>query len=376
MIGTDPFGEKSWSGSSKFFFETCKSNGILARAIGGEVPFYIKYPLMLKNLSFNKSNWKLKYHLDTSYYKHLTKMLCNMLRPDDFDNNMLQIGSIYNIPEYINGRCRCFCYNDSNLAQIMRYQGSAFNRIPTSLIDNALAYERNVYHLLDKIFTMSEFVRQSFIHDFDVPDDKVVSIGAGINLDEIPEPYEKNYDNENILFIGIDFYRKGGQQLLEAFQLVRQNHPAATLHIIGPVKLNIPTELSSGVKYYGFLSKKNPHDRMILDHIFKKASLFVMPSVYEPFGIAPLEAMVHQIPCILTNTCAFPEMIQPGYNGELVEVNNSEDLKHKIDSLLNDPQMLKTMGANARNVVLSKYVWGNVVKRFMIEYSKTSGLKG
>ena len=57
-----------------------------------------------------------------------------------------------------------------------------------------------------------------------------------------------------------------------------------------PRTLSIPLELAGGVRYHGFLSKSDPKDVEKLRELFRTCSLFVLPSLYEPFGIAPLEA--------------------------------------------------------------------------------------
>jgi glycosyltransferase involved in cell wall biosynthesis len=144
----------------------------------------------------------------------------------------------------------------------------------------------------------------------------------------------------------------------------------AKLHIIGPQKIKIPNQYSGGVIYHGFLSKRNLEQRRRFDKILRQASLFVMPSLYEPFGIAPLEAMAHGIPCVLTDQWAFPEMVVPGINGELVPCGNVEALAHKIQSLLDDIDALKIMGENARRLVIKSYTWEKVVERLIKAITK------
>ncbi len=362
MIGREPFEESSWSGSSKYFFEQCRKAGLLERAVGVEVPQYHRIPLILRNFSPHREIWKWKFYLDTEYYRALTKTIWRRLGPGDFRCDILQIGGIYNLPQYVKGRCACYSYHDGNLAQAVR---SPYwpQTLPRKTIDRALRFEQDVYRGLDKIFTMSEYLRKSFIEDFRVPEDKVITIGAGINWDTIPEVSEKDYDQKNILFIGVDFRRKGGMVLLQAFQKVRAVFPKAQLHIVGPCHLKIGAEMAKGVVLHGFLSKGSPQGKRILDRLFHQCSLLVMPSLYEPFGIAPLEGMAHEVPCVLTQGWAFPEMVRPGVNGELVERGNVEELADKITNLLGNPNLLQTMGKAGRNVVLEKYTWHSVVSR-------------
>ena len=361
MIGTDPFHERSWSGSSHRFFAECLRKDILHRAIGVEAPAAQRWAGMLRNFSPNRSAWSLAYHLDTGYYKALTKAIQVSLKSEDYACDFLQIGGIYNVPSLVKGRSRCFSYHDGNLAQLAQspYFPKGFSRKKLKL---ALAYEREVYAGMDLIFTMSEYLRRSFVEDFGVSETKVVTIGGGVNLTEIPEiSYEKDYTTQQILFVGIEFDRKGGPQLLEAFRRVRAAQPGATLHIVGPRHLEAVGKLGDGVFFHGFLDRKDPTQSAILRRLFSNAALFVMPSLYEPFGIAPLEAMTYQVPCILTNRWAFPEMVESGVSGELVEPADEDGLTDRIMYLLDRPEVLRQYGAISRKRVMQKYTWESVV---------------
>lgn len=288
-IGTDPFHPKSWSGSSKFFFETCDRFGILAHAIGVEAPLYFRIPLMIKNFSFNRRLWREKYYHDNLYYKTLTREISNKLSHMKVEGDIIQIGGIYNIPSIVKGKRKCYSYHDGNFAQALKspyFQGL----LPISLSKRAYAYEQNVYNGMDLIFTMSDYLRNSFIEDFNIPSNKVITIGSGINFKSIPMIKNKNYENKNILFIGVDFERKGGNILLEAFRLVLKCFPNAELHVVGPKTLNIPMDLIHHIRFHGYISKNIPYHNLLLQQILLDSSIFVMPSLYEPFGIAPIEA--------------------------------------------------------------------------------------
>ena len=88
--------------------------------------------------------------------------------------------------------------------------------------------------------------------------------------------------------IGADALRKGGLQLLQAFKVVRSAHPTAELYIVGPRGMSIPTEMSPGVVYVGFLSKKDPNQTRQFARILATSSLFVMPSLWEGLPLVPL----------------------------------------------------------------------------------------
>ena len=272
---------------------------------------------------------------------------------------------MYDVPKLVAGRAACYSYHDGNLAETLR-SPYAPRAVGARSVDRALAYERKVYHGMTRILAMSEYLRRSFIEDFDVPPDRVAAVGAGINLEAIPAPVaDKRYDSREILFIGVDFPAKGGWELLRAFRAAREKVPKATLHLVGPAHADNPADLEAGVQFHGYLSKNDPADRARLDDLFRRSCLFVMPSLYEPFGIAPLEAMVHQLPCLVTNGWALKEMVTPGQTGALVACGSVEDLEAKLVALLRDPAALCAMGDAGRATVLARYTWDRVVDRLL-----------
>jgi starch synthase len=364
-IGRDPFDRRSWSGSSYFFFSALRERGLLHRAFGVEVPRPQRWWLMGKNVHQKRDVWRENFYLDTAYRDALTAEIGRRIRPDDAGYDFLQIGSFYNVPRLLQGRTRCVLYSDGNLAEAS--QSSYFPRgVSARTVDRALAYEREVANQVDRIFTFSDYLRDSFIHQYSVHPDRVVTIGAGVNLDTLPDPVDdKDYGSKDILFIGIDFSRKGGWKLLEAFQGVRSVHPTARLHIVGPRRLDVPTRLRTGVELHGFIDRTTDDGRRKSEALFRRSCLFVMPSLYEPFGIAPLEAMTYNIPCVVTGRWALAEMVTPGVNGDLVEVGSSADIEAKVTTLLRDPEALARMGRAGRERVLARYTWQNVVERLV-----------
>lgn len=367
-IGTDPLHPDTWSGSSRRFFLECKSKNILDKTFGVEVPIYAKFFYALRNYSKCKIRWKRQYYMDIGYRKSLTHQITKCIEHTDFTSDFFQIGSMYNVPEIVHGRSRCYSYNDGNF--IMSLQSPYFPKnISQSIINKTIEYEHQVNQGLDRIYTMSEYLKNSFIRDYGISSDKVICIGAGINLDNLPiVNNNKNYSKKNILFIGIDFERKGGNDLLRAFKIVRQLLPDTILNIIGPKQqvdhANIP-----GIIWHGLLRKNVMTEANKLHDLFNNSSLFVMPSLYEPFGIAPLEAMSYQIPCIVSNAWALPEIVPQNVCGKLVSPGNCEELAECIISLLSNPSLLKEYGEAGRRHVENNFTWDKVVQRLISSLS-------
>jgi starch synthase len=361
-VGERPFDRQAWSGSSYYFFTECERQGILHRAIGADLSRAGRATFMALNFSPNRRRWQTAYYMDPRYREALTREVSRQLQPDDLDHPFLQIGAMFDAPSLAAKGRPCFSYHDGNMAYQHR-SPYAVKGLPAKAVERGLAFERRVYHGLTLIFTMSEHLRRSFIDDFDVPADRVKAVGAGMNLEQLPESVaDKDYGRREVLFIGVDFERKGGWELLQAFKHVRERMPDARLHIVGPRVLQVPAELAAGVEVHGFLRKSDANDAAVLDRLFRDSSLFVMPSRYEPFGIAPLEAMMHQLPCIVTNDWGLKETVLDGETGGLVECGNVDDLTAKLLHLLGNPDRLRHMGERGRARAL-EFTWEKVVGR-------------
>ena len=369
-MGEDPWDRRTWSGTSYFLFSELKQRGMLHRAIGVEASRIDRYFIALTNFHTDYHVWRRQYYMDPRYRGALTKRLGAAIVEEDLSNDFLQLGGMLNVARVISGKCRVLSYHDGNLAQFL--QSPYVPRLlKARQIDAALAYEKEVYSGIDQIMTTSDYLKKSFVKDFGIREDRVVWVGAGVNLDDIPgELPDRRWDSQEILFIGVEFARKGGGQLLKAFKAVRSRYPGASLHIVGPRKLEIPTELSSGVQYHGYLDKNDSAEATKLRKLFHASCLFAMPSLYEPFGIAPLEAMAYGIPAVVTNRWALREIVTPGVDGDHVECGSVDSLAEVLGKLLADPATLRSMGENGRRKVLERYTWPRVVERMRKVWAK------
>jgi hypothetical protein len=362
-VGSDPFNRRTWSGSSYFLFTEMKRQNLLGRAFGIEVPSPWRQFYLAKSFTPNRRRWRARFYADAAYRAALTREIQNRLSPEDLGQTLLQIGAMFDVPGAVGDGTTCVSYHDGSLAEAVNSPFWA-GELTTKEIDWALAYERHVYHGVDRVLAMSEYLRQSFIRNFDLPAGKVVNVGCGVNFEEIPEPSpDKRYNTREVLFIGVEFKRKGGWVLLKAFRGLHAHYTDARLHIVGPRQLTIPPDLGTAVQFHGYLQKNDPAGKAKLEELFRRCSLFVMPSLYEPFGIAPLEAMAYQIPCVVTNAWALKEMVTPGVNGDLVEVGSVDELETKLIALLADADGLRRMGEAGRRIVLSTFTWSHVVRR-------------
>jgi alpha-maltose-1-phosphate synthase len=357
--GSDPYSPKTWSGSSASLLKALDEATLLDKAVGLKLPRLQNYWYLGKNFTTNRTVWRKHFYFDPAYRRALTQTARAVPVASPF---CFQIGHMFSLPTVFPNK-KCISYHDGNLPELLN-SGFGMEGVSRKRIDQALRYEEEAANQMTAVFTFSEYLRQSFIRDYHVPIERVFNIGGAVNLAQIPTPNPaKDYTTNRILFIGTEFTRKGGPQLLEAFRMVRETIPAAELHIVGPHTLENQDSLPPGVIFHGHLSRTDPAQAATLEDLFRTSTLFVLPSLYEPFGIAPLEAMLYELPAIVTNAWALRECVTPGINGDLVEKGNAEDLAAKITQLLSNPDRLAAMGQRARELVLTQYTWPAVASR-------------
>jgi len=218
-----------------------------------------------------------------------------------------------------------------------------------------LALETAFYRGAEALFPRSAWLARSFVEDYGCDPDRVVVVGGGANFPIVPLT-RRRWDSQTALFVGREWERKGGPDLLRAWEQVHRALPHARLQVAGlPTR---PRRLPPRVEWLGMI-----HDRQRLLDLFERASLFVMPSDHEPWGHVFLEAMASGLPCIGTRTCAMPEIIQEGRTGLLVPQRDHRALAAALLTLLDDPATCEAMGGAGQARIVDEWTWDRVVDR-------------
>ena len=214
--------------------------------------------------------------------------------------------------------------------------------------------EAAVYSGAAAIACFSENVARSVVRDYGVDADRVTVVGAGANV--FPEAAPRRDDGRTVVFVGKDFARKGGLVLLDAFTRVRRAFPKARLLVAGG-RAPDPRRIPPGVFFLG------PVPLPELPALFSQSTVFALPTLREPFGIAFLDAMACGLPCVGTRIEAIPEIVREGETGLLVPPGDPVQLALAIERLLGDPALARAMGARGRARVFAGALWMHVAER-------------
>src|SRR5436309_1145750 len=198
-------------------------------------------------------------------------------------------------------------------------------------------------------------------------------IPNGVDMAEFAHipPRRPKADPITILFVGRLYPRQKGLEYLIAAFAVAQSRRKARLRLVGDdwggrtALQTLASSLGVGraVEFVGEL----PRTRVIRE--YESADLFVLPSLFEPFGIVLLEAMAAGLPIIASRVGGIPDVIEDGRTGILVEPRNVQALADAIDSLVADPSLRMKMGAEGR-AQAAKYSWDRLVPRIRSVYEE------
>ena len=119
-----------------------------------------------------------------------------------------------------------------------------------------------------------------------------------------------------------------------------------------------PGQLPPGVRWLGYVS-----GREALADLYRRASVFVLPSIFDPYPNVLREAMGHGLPCVGSDSGGIPEIIVEGETGLLAPVGEPEPLARALVDLLGDPQAAERMGRAGHAAVTSSQTWDHVAAR-------------
>jgi glycosyltransferase involved in cell wall biosynthesis len=281
---------------------------------------------------------------------------------------LLQMTGYFNPGRPAPGVLRC-SYHDGNLAGFLRRPDLQIE--PRSrFVRRALAYERDLYDAIDLIFCMSERLRESFLADFEQSPDKVVTVGAGANVAAPEQAPRRDHARPRFLFVGKQRERKGGPTVLRAFARLRAELPNAELLVVGPTTLSVD---APGVEVVGRISREDPSGERQMAEMYERTTAFVMPSLYEPLGVAVLEAMAFGLPCIGSTGGALPELIDEGVTGFLVAPGDEDALLDRMRRLAIDPELSRSLGDAGAVRYRERFTWDAVANRMVDAISLRCG---
>ncbi len=232
------------------------------------------------------------------------------------------------IPTVISMDCTPVNYDDFGYGHAR--QGAAVERAKWRM-------NRRALDAAGAVVTFSRWAADSVVRDYHVPDNKVRVVRPGVDLSRFRTANDRRANaRPRVLFVGGDFSRKGGEDLLEAMELLGDE-----------VELDIVT----GVRPHSIPAATSTRVDLGLDHasdelfeLYRQADIFVLPALGECYGQVIAEAMASGLPVVATNIGAIPEIVEDGVSGVLVPPHSPSALADALQMLVQQPERRRSMG--------------------------------
>jgi glycosyltransferase involved in cell wall biosynthesis len=224
-----------------------------------------------------------------------------------------------------------------------------------------IGMQRFVAKRLDRVLTSSETSAAQIVDDFGVRADRVVNVWNGLDTEYFrPDESVKRSDAELLCVGRASDPNKGIKTLVQALSRLPQ-HLTLTL-----VDNDHPdNEIFTWARSAGVLDRLNvvgrvPRDELL--HLYRRATLVVVPSRFEGFGLPAAEAMSCCTPVVACYAGALPELMRVADGGLLVPRDDPDGLAAGIRELLDDPGRRKALGRRARGRVEAAFSWRHVAE--------------
>ena len=194
---------------------------------------------------------------------------------------------------------------------IAHIHATEFDRSGENINQQVYDLEREGMHAADKVIAVSNLTRSIIIDRYGIPPEKVLTVYNGVMpLQSQSEGERKQFKEKLVTFLGRITFQKGPDYFVEAASKVLQKDKNVRFAMAGTgdmmnkmIKRVAQLRIASKFHFTGFL---NPAE---VDKIFALSDVYVMPSVSEPFGISPLEAMRSNVPVIISRQSGVAEVL-------------------------------------------------------------------
>ncbi|MFH0898413.1 MAG: glycosyltransferase family 4 protein, partial [bacterium] len=225
------------------------------------------------------------------------------------------------------------------------------------------------YQNADYIMTLSEFSRQSFLRQ-GIDEKKLLKVPCGIDTYYFSLPHRRDDGTKKfrVIFVGLVNLRKGVQYLLQAWNDLRLPQQDAELILVGALHKDMKqflktTPIQNNVVFYGSTTQAD------VRRLYRTASVFVLPSVEDGFGMVAGEAMASGLPVVCSDHTGAAEMISDGKEGFVIPACNADALAEKILWCYKNRDQAVEMGKLGQKTV-ENFSWDRYGDRVYEAYGK------
>jgi glycosyltransferase involved in cell wall biosynthesis len=252
---------------------------------------------------------------------------------------------------------------------VVHVHSTEFDRSGEHVNQPVYDIERAGMHAADRVITVSFLTRALVMARYAVAPDKIDVVYNAINHDTDDDPPIPSIERDEkiVLFLGRitmqkgpDYFVRAAKRVLEVMDNVRFIMAGSGDMARASIELAADLGIGHKVLFTGFL--RGPD----VERVFRMADLYVMPSVSEPFGIAPLEAIRHDVPVIISRQSGVSEILTHALKVDFWDV---DELANKIIAVLRHPPLHATLRQHSRFEV-RRLRWEDSAARCVEAYGK------
>lgn len=252
---------------------------------------------------------------------------------------------------------------------VVHVHATEYDRSGESVNQPVYDIERAGMQAADHIVAVSHLTRNIIIRKYGIPGHKVsVLHNAVLDASIIKSEYQKMVPEKIVTFLGRITFQKGPEYFVEAAKKVIDRDPNVRFVMAGSgdllnkmIQRVAELRMASRFHFTGFLKGKD------VDHMYAISDVYVMPSVSEPFGIAPLEAVRHNTPVIISKQSGVAEVLVNAIKVDFWDVDAMADAIFALLHYDGISRMFKELGSDE----LKKLKWEHVAAKLITVYEKT-----
>jgi len=240
---------------------------------------------------------------------------------------------------------------------VVHVHSTEFDRAGTGVNQQVYEVERAGMHGARRVICVSRLTRSIVTGRYGVPESKCRVVYNAITVDGEPVPTSvKRIETSDriVLFLGRITMQKGPEYFLAAAKRVLEVMDNVKFVMAGSgdmirrmIELAAAMGIGHRVTFTGFLRGDD------LELVFKMADLYVMPSVSEPFGLAPLEALQRDVPVLISKQSGVSEILTHALKVDFWDIN---EMANKIVAVLRHPPLQKTLREHG-SFEVRKFAW-------------------
>ena len=326
------------------------------------------YNKLIRNSVFNNNPiYNTKYSFSGSYNNNLFEEVARYamvgaqvaMQYDDFD--------VIHAHDWLTYSAGIAAKKISGKPLVCHIHATEFDRTGENV--NTIVYdlEKNGMQQADMVIAVSNLTANTVIKKYKVNPDKVVTIHNAITtVDKDITKYKKNIDAKIVTFLGRLTFQKGPEYFIDAAKLILQKDENVHFVMAGTgdmmeklIKYVARSGISTKFHFTGFLRGEE------VDKMFAMSDVFVMPSVSEPFGLVPLEAMRLNVPVVISKQSGVSEVLEHALKVDFWDVNAMSD---SIYALLHY-HTLSSMYKKYGKVEIDNMKWDKVADKISTIYN-------